>query len=147
MHLDKAPGPWAKWHESGFFQTYWDIVGEKVMEACLDCLQNFQLPEGLNDTTIVLILRKAVSVKLTDLRPISLCIYKIIVEVLANKLKHVLPSVILDNQSVFIPGRLIMHGLPYDCSRSEPLPQKEKKMKTWLSIAEDGYVQAYNRIE
>ena len=88
--------------------------------VCLDCLQNCRLLECLNDTATVLIPKKTKSEKLVDLRPIYLynIIYKIIVKVLANRLKHVLPSVILDNQSVFIPRRMITDNIMigHECS-------------------------------
>lgn len=37
MHLDKSPGP--DRFNPGFFQSHWDVVGNKVTYACLDFLR------------------------------------------------------------------------------------------------------------
>ena len=74
----------------GFFQVYWDIVGEVVTAACLKCLNDRQIPGEINATSILLIPKKPNPERISDLRPISLCnvVYKIIAKVLTNRLKN-----------------------------------------------------------
>ena len=71
------------------------------------------MPEGWNDTLVVLIQKNSKPEKLKDLRPISLCnvVYKVVSKVLTNSLKVILPDIISHNQSAFAPGRIISDNI------------------------------------
>lgn len=56
MHLDKSPG--FDGFNPGFFQSYWDILGESIVHFCNEFLKTGKLPKGLNTTQIVLIPKK-----------------------------------------------------------------------------------------
>ena len=92
-----------------FYQKFWHVVGEAIVTAVLDFLNDGIMLPALNHTNIVLIPKVKNPEKMSDFRPISLCnvIYKIISKVLANKLKQVLPNILSPTQSAFVPSRLI----------------------------------------
>ena len=96
-----------------FYQKFWHVVGDTVVPAMLDFLNNGNMLPKINHTNIVLIPQNRNPVKISDFRPISLCnvIYKIISKVLANRLKQVLPQIISPTQNAFVLGRLIIDNV------------------------------------
>ncbi|KAJ8755558.1 hypothetical protein K2173_022137 [Erythroxylum novogranatense] len=107
MHPDKSPG--LDGFNPGFFHHYWDVVGHDVSATCLQYLHSGTFPSSLNETAIVLLPKKPEPEYMTDLRPIALCnvVLKIMMKMIANRLKCLLPKLISESQSAFIPGRSI----------------------------------------
>lgn len=84
-------------------------MGDAVTQKVLHVLRGGCIPEGWNETIVVLIPKVRNLDRIKDLHPISLCnvVYKLVSKVIANRLKMLLDELISDNQSAFMPGRLI----------------------------------------
>ena len=80
-------------------------MGQFVVSYVSQILNTGVMPPELNETYICLIPKISCPQKITDFHPISLCniAYKIVSKVLANRLKKVLPEVISESQSAFVP--------------------------------------------
>ncbi|XP_057419187.1 uncharacterized protein LOC130713437 [Lotus japonicus] len=117
MHPNKAPG--IDGLPALFYQKFWHIVGDDVVNFCLQVLSGQMSPGMINQTLIVLIPKVKKPLHANQFRPISLCnvLFKIITKVIANRLKLVLPDIICGPQSAFVPGRLITDNalIAYEC--------------------------------
>jgi hypothetical protein len=139
----KAPG--ADGMPALFYKHFWETV---VVDEVLNVLQGGNIPEGWNETIVVLIPKVQTPESMKDLRPISLCnvVYKLISKVLANRLKCILDEVISPNQSAFVPGRLISDNTILAYEMSHFMKRKRSGKKSYMAAKLD-MSKAYDRVE
>ena len=123
-------------------------MGDDVVIAVLDFLNNVDMLPKINHTNIVLISKVKNLEKMSDFRPISLCnmIYKIMSKVLANRLKQVLPYIVSPTQSAFVLGRLIIDNVLVAYETLHTMHARKKGKKWTLALKLD-VSKAYDRVE
>ncbi|KAH9799959.1 reverse transcriptase domain-containing protein [Citrus sinensis] len=142
----KAPGPDGL--PAVFFQKHWETVRERVITACLHVLNEKGTLAPLNHTYIALIPKVEKPRKVTEYRPISLCnvIYRLVAKTIANRLKHLLNTIISPTQSAFIPNRLITDNviIGYECLHKI---RHSKGKRNGLVALKLDISKAYDRVE
>jgi len=108
MHPDKSLGPDGL--NPAFYHHFWDEIGAELYSDVVSWFNSGHLPQGLNETNIVLAPKGDSPESMKDLRPISLCnvLYKIISKVLANRLRPLIDKWISPEQATFVRSRSIM---------------------------------------
>ena len=102
----------------------------------------------MNFTHIVLIPKKNDPQYITEFRPISLSnvVSRIISKFLANRIKSILPNVISNAQSVFIPNRLITNNTTVAFEMLHRMWHRRKEKTSHMAVKLD-ISKAYDRVE
>lgn len=142
----KVPGPDGL--HAVFYKRFWHLLGGDLIDEVLTAVNTYTIPEGWNDTIIIMIPKTKAPEKVTQFRPISLCnvVYKVISKMLAARLKIFLPEIISSTQSAFIPGRLITDNFLVAFESFHTI-KKRRQGKTGLCAVKLDMHKAYDRVE
>jgi len=111
FNKDRSPGPNGWTFE--FFTSFFDLVGEDLLEMVEDSRRNGKLSGGLNSTFLALILKVNKLESFDDYHPISLynLIYKVISKILANRIKPFHSKCLSPEQLGFLKSRRIQDAI------------------------------------
>ena len=110
LNPNKAPGPDGL--TSGFFKAMWTLLGEEVTKSVQQFFLCSFLPATTNATILTLVPKHTGASLITEYRPISCLntVYKVISRMLVKRLKPMLPSLIVPNQTAFVKDRLLLEN-------------------------------------
>lgn len=142
----KAPGPDGL--HAIFYKRFRSMLGDDLVAEVLNAVNSQIMPQGWNDTTIVMIPKVLSPEKVPQLRSISLCnvVYKVISKMIAMRLKLFLPKIISPTQSAFVPGRLITDNVLIAYESLHIIKQKKTCKDGWCAVKLDMH-KAYDRVE
>ena len=146
IHADKAPG--LDGFSVGFYQSFWDIIGEDVSKYIRDFFASGSLSNRQNETHVRLIPKSLGPKRVSDYRPIALCNthYKIIAKILTKRLQPFLSSIISDHQTTFVPNRAISDNVLIAHEILHYLLTSGARVRCSMAIKTD-MSKAYDRIE
>lgn len=146
MHPDRSPGP--DGFSPGFYQKFRSIISTDLLNLVRQFFVQGKLENDIGDANIVLIPKVKNPSTMRDLRPISLCnvVYKVISKVLSNRLKPLLNMLISENQSAFIPRRLITDNIMISYEVMHFMKRKTQGKLGWMALKLD-MSKAYDRVE
>lgn len=142
----KAPGPDGLCGK--FYQHHWKDIHEEVFREVKSFFNSGTLNPELNHTYITLISKIHNPKRLEQFRPISLYnfAYKIILKIMANRLKQWLPNLIATEQSAFVSERQIRDNILIVQEVLHQLRIKKRKKKFHAVLKVD-MKKAYDRVE
>ncbi|CAA7023536.1 unnamed protein product [Microthlaspi erraticum] len=150
INPDKAPGP--DGFSAGFFQTNWSVMGPQIVKEVQEIFDERTIPSSINSTFVRLIPKVTSPKTVAEYRPIALCnvYYKIISKILTRRLQPILPTIISEIQTAFVPERaisdnvLITHETLHYLKSSGATKYCSMAVKTDMSKAYDRLEWSFN---
>nr|XP_027068031.1 uncharacterized protein LOC113693644 [Coffea arabica] len=144
LDADSAPGP--DGFGAGFYQACWDIIQSDLLEAVQAFFQGMRLPRSFTSTSIILLPKIAGAMQWKDFRPISLCnvCSKIISKLVSDRLGRVLPALVSQWQTGFVPGRGITDNILLTQELVADLDRRLRHPNLMLKLDME---KAYDRVE
>lgn len=107
----KSPGP--DGFNAWWLKNLWPQISGKILSFFFEFYHRTYIPQGANSSFIALIPKKQSPLSMQDFRPISLInsSFKLLLKVLANRLKGVLGNLISEEQTAFVKGRNINESI------------------------------------
>lgn len=141
-----APGP--DGFSAIFYHQHWDMVKDDIMKEIRQFFNDDGFEPGLNHTNLCLIPKVYPPSGMSEFRPIALCnvIYKIISKILINRLKEHLSGIITENQTAFIPGRMISDNIIVAHEVFHSLKARKRQATSYMAVKTD-ITKAYDRLE
>jgi hypothetical protein len=105
MGRGKSPG--VDGFPAEFYQRFWPLIGQDYVDVMNACYSSGRLSATQRSGMITLLYKKGDRLDMKNWRPITLlCVdYKIAAKAISNRVLHVLPSLIHENQTCNIRGR------------------------------------------
>lgn len=106
-----SPGPDGLPYE--FYMQYWYIIKKEMLPIFQAIMENVNTSASVSQGIIILIPKVRKPKSFSEFRPITLlnADYKIIMKVLANRLRTAIGQVVGDGQTCAVPGRNITHAV------------------------------------
>jgi len=111
MEPDKAPGP--DGFSIHFYRLCWELIKTDILRMIHGFLRKENIGGGINSTFLILIPKEENPGTFERYRSISLCnaSYKIVANLLENRIKPLLQKLIYPAQGGFVKGRHIMDNV------------------------------------
>lgn len=143
MERNKAAGPDKISIE--FYQTCWEMVKDDIVQLFSEFHEGKVNISRINYGIITLLPKVSDAKKIQQFRPICLlnCLYKLITKTLTLRIEKIADKLIHSNQSAFMKGRNIMHGIMV---LHEILHETKRKKQVGIILKLD-FEKAYDKVK